>query len=230
MTNNNRKIRVVFMPIYKSYGDPLIMHYINYFADIELGFTFGNYEDSPKIGFVDRLLKRIGTILIRRDPQTSLSRTTSDKIDPNIMNYVNQALFQEVLQHNVITTLFQNDERLRSGKFNMPVFSDNSIKLLLKSFKNLRRMKYDIRVVPVCINYDRIFEASYLANEMISGKFQNTNLYEVIRNIFKMRKGKLGKVFVKYAEPIDLQDYMETRKGQSLDEVSLQLTKELYHI
>ena len=50
------------MPIYKSYGDPLIMHYIQYFNDMELGFTFGNYEDSPKIGFVDRLLKRIGNI------------------------------------------------------------------------------------------------------------------------------------------------------------------------
>jgi len=68
MTSNNRKVRVVFMPIYKSYSDPLVMHYINYFSDLELGFTFGNYEDSPKIGFVDRLLKRIGTILIRRDP------------------------------------------------------------------------------------------------------------------------------------------------------------------
>lgn len=40
---------------------------------MELGFTFGNYEDSPKIGFVDRLLKRIGAILIRRNPRNSLS-------------------------------------------------------------------------------------------------------------------------------------------------------------
>ena len=53
----------------------------------------------------------------------------------------------------------------------MPVLADNSIKLLLKSFKNLKKMKQDIRVVPVCINYDRLFEASHLANEMISGKF-----------------------------------------------------------
>ena len=56
------------MPIYKSYADPLVLHFINYFSDLELGFTFGNYEDSPKIGFVDRLLKRIGTFLMRRFP------------------------------------------------------------------------------------------------------------------------------------------------------------------
>lgn len=70
---------------------------------------------------------------------------------------------------------------------------------MLKSFRNLEKLKYDVKVVPVCINYDRIFEASYLANEMISGKFQNTTLYELMQNIFNTRKGKLGKIFVDYA-------------------------------
>lgn len=84
---------------------------------------------------------------------------------------MNQSLFQEVLENNVTTTLFQNDERLRTGKFNLPLFAENSIKLLLKSVHNLKKLKYDIKIVPVSMHYDRIFEASYLANEMISGKF-----------------------------------------------------------
>ena len=29
-----------------------------------------------------------------------------------------------------------------------------------------------------------------------------------MKNVFGMRKGKLGKVFVKFAEPIDLNDYV----------------------
>ena len=57
MVNADRKVRIVYMPVYKSYQDPLVMHYINYFTDQELGFTFGHYEDSPKIAFVDTLLK-----------------------------------------------------------------------------------------------------------------------------------------------------------------------------
>lgn len=69
----DRKTRVVYMPIYKSYGDPLVMHYINYFTGQELGFTFGHYEDSPKIGFVDKILKNIGTFLMRRNPKNSVS-------------------------------------------------------------------------------------------------------------------------------------------------------------
>lgn len=167
----NRKTKVVLMPIYKSYGDPLVMHYISYFFDLELGFTFGNYEDSPKIGFVDRLLKRIGTILIRRDPQTSLSSATTNRLDSNVMNYVNQTLFNEVLEHNSITTLFQNDERLRTGKFTIPRLGEMSTKLLIKAYFKLLKMNFDIKIVPVCINYDRIFEARYLSNEMVSAEF-----------------------------------------------------------
>jgi hypothetical protein len=40
------------------------------------------------------------------------------------MNYVNHSLLQEVLEHNVITTLFQNDERIRSGKFSLPIYPE----------------------------------------------------------------------------------------------------------
>ena len=76
--------------MYKSYSDVLILHYIQFFHDMELGFTFGNYEDSPKIGFVDRLLKRIGTILIKRNPQNSLSNMyKTNMLDQDTIDYVN---------------------------------------------------------------------------------------------------------------------------------------------
>jgi len=34
--------------------------------NLELGFSFGNYEDSPKIGFVESIFKKIGLFLIKR--------------------------------------------------------------------------------------------------------------------------------------------------------------------
>ena len=135
MIERNRKTRIVYVPTYKSYQDPLIMHYVNYYTDQELGFTFGHYEDSPKIKFVDNFLKRIGTFLIRRSPKNSLSNSTiRSMLDQDVTNYINQALFQEVLENNTITTIYQNDERIRSGKINMPQEADQSIKILLKSF------------------------------------------------------------------------------------------------
>lgn len=112
----------------------MVLHYIHYLSNIDMGFTFGAYEDHPKIGFVDRLFQRIGLFLIRREPRNSLySRDPGDKVDSEITNYINQALFQDVLENNQITTLFQNDERIRSGKFSYPIHPDKSIKILLKS-------------------------------------------------------------------------------------------------
>jgi glycerol-3-phosphate O-acyltransferase len=62
----NRKTKIVFMPMWKSFQDILILHYVNYYADLEIGFTFGNFEDSPKFAFYEKLVKNIGTILIKR--------------------------------------------------------------------------------------------------------------------------------------------------------------------
>jgi len=60
---------VVLLPIYRSFTDPLILHFIHYLHDLELGFTFGNYEDSPKIMSIEAMLKRIGCFLIKRKEQ-----------------------------------------------------------------------------------------------------------------------------------------------------------------
>ena len=68
LTQENRKTRIVIMPIYKSYIDALIMHYVNYFTDQELGFTFAHYEESHQIKFIDTFFKKIGCLPIRRNP------------------------------------------------------------------------------------------------------------------------------------------------------------------
>lgn len=50
----------------------------------------------------------------------------------------------------------------------------------------------------------------------------------LLKKIYDMRKGKLGKVFVKYGEPIDLSTYIEKHTGK--ESVSLSLTRDLYKI
>jgi len=47
MIITDRKSKIVFMPVFKSYADPFALHYINYISDMEFGFTFGYYQDSP---------------------------------------------------------------------------------------------------------------------------------------------------------------------------------------
>lgn len=124
--------------------------------------------------------------------------------------------------------MFQNDVRMRTGKINMPLYPDQSIKILLKTCEKLRRSKYDIKVVPVCINYDRLFDSAYLSNEVVSGQFKNFNFGQLMCIISQMPIGKLGKIFVKYAEPINLQEYIEKSSKYSKESLSLKLTRDLY--
>ena len=43
MTLKDRKTKIIFMPVFKSFADIFAIHYINYISDIEFGFTFGYY-------------------------------------------------------------------------------------------------------------------------------------------------------------------------------------------
>lgn len=93
---SSRKARVILVPQFKSWGDPLVMHYLSCLSDLELGFTFGCYEDSPKAAMIESLLKRSGHILLKRD--------ISDKKNPD-GGYIAESLLQEVIKSNSITTI-----------------------------------------------------------------------------------------------------------------------------
>ena len=67
MIITDRKSKIVFMPVFKSYADPFALHYINYISDMEFGFTFGYYEDTPKVKLVERVLSRLGYFLLRKN-------------------------------------------------------------------------------------------------------------------------------------------------------------------
>lgn len=79
--------------MFKSFSDIFVLHYANYISDIEMGFSFGYYNDSPKIKMIERLCKRVGFF--------QLKSNTSQR-----MNYVNQTLIEEVIGNNSITTCF----------------------------------------------------------------------------------------------------------------------------
>ena len=169
--------------MYKSYADAMIMHFISYLKDVEPSFIFGNYEEIPKIDFILKLTKGVGVLLLRRFPQNHvINDLSAQEIDA--INYVNQSLLDEVVQGNKMTTFFQNDKRNRTGKFCLPNQADMSIKMILRTHAKLQKLKYNIKIVPVCINHERLFEASHLANEMISGEFQDVSFIELLYNIF----------------------------------------------
>lgn len=64
----------------------------------------------------------------------------------------------------------QNEVRSRSGKFSKPIVSDLSIMWLLQAYlTSMQGAGKTVHLVPVTINYERVFEINNLATEMVSG-------------------------------------------------------------
>ena len=59
------------------------------------GFTFGNFEDTPRIALFDQILRHTGYILSRRKQGQSFQS-----------NYINSELMREVISRNQVTTIF----------------------------------------------------------------------------------------------------------------------------
>ena len=147
------------MPLYKSFGDIFVNQFVNHKFGIESGFTFGSFEDTPRLKNRDGLMHSSGYIFSRRNPNQSLQS-----------DYINSALLTEIISTNNVTTVFQNGERFRSGKIYNRINPDMAIKWLLNAFENLQKLDSNITIVPVMISYDRIFEQGNLSREMITSE------------------------------------------------------------
>jgi glycerol-3-phosphate O-acyltransferase len=216
----------VFVPLYKSFGDFFTLQYINYTYGIENGFTFGNLEDTPRIGGFRQdkgWIEASGYIYARRNNSQSLQG-----------NYVNSALLSEVIKNNTVTTLFQNRRRLRAGKLNFKKQADKSMTWLFDAYQSVKEsVKANVMIVPVMISYDRIYEQGNLSREMITGERRDYDFTGTMKQMFFTPENSLGEVFVKYLEPVNIKDYLKKTVGsgpldqEKLDIASLQLTQEL---
>lgn len=59
--------RVILMPIFKSFADAFILGYIHNYFEMELPFMFGHLEDTPHIKLMEKWVRSVGYIFMRRD-------------------------------------------------------------------------------------------------------------------------------------------------------------------
>ena len=89
-----------------------------------------------------------------------------------------------------------------------------------------------VHIVPVTINYDRVFELRNLANEMVSGETTYTGIRQVSRLVASERDGKLGRVTVIYGNPLNLREYLKAEgmaplTAEKIDVAGLRLSERL---
>ena len=60
------------------------------------------------------------------------------------------------------------------------------------------------------VSYDRIYEGLNIATEMINGEKRDYNLTTMISKISSTGDDSLGHIYVRYLEPISLENYFKS--------------------
>lgn len=95
--------------------------------------------------------------------------------------------------------MFQNDERIKSGKYNQPTVSDISVEWLMQAYhSSLNKDGKNIHLIPVAINYDRLFEIRNLATEIVSGETGKLSMLTVRRMLKEQKDSTVGKVYMTF--------------------------------
>jgi glycerol-3-phosphate O-acyltransferase len=153
---SSSKNRVVFMPIFKSVVDIWVLYYIFMTQRMEIPFTFGNEEEIPKLSVVEEMSKITGYVFMNKDKQGLQN------------DYVNIQLLKETIAANVTVQMQLNAIRLKQNKVSLPSKPEVSITYLLQAYRLLESLKDNLYIVPVILTYDRIFELTHIAQEMLT--------------------------------------------------------------
>lgn len=176
----------------------------------------------PAAKIIEGILKKLGYIVTKRSRDQSLQ-----------WSYMNQAVIREIISKYRFLLMFQNDIRIRSGKFSHPTISDLSVQWLLQAYlASMQRDARNVYVFPVSVNYERLFEIRNIADMMVSRDVRNMGVFDIKRKFDAFKGHSLGRGYVKFGKTISLRDYFATlEKGvltvNNLNETALNLTQRL---
>jgi glycerol-3-phosphate O-acyltransferase len=184
---------MVYVPSHKSHIDYLVLNYI----------LFEHHMHIPRIAAGQNLafwpmgyiFKKSGAFFIRRTFK-GLS------LYPRIFTrYVKQLLHEG---HPL--EFFIEGGRSRSGKLIMP--KTGFLSILIQAFEE--GYSDDLMFIPVSISYDRILEEKSYEKELVGEKKQNESIKQIL-SARRFLKRKHGKIYIRFAQPISLHQYLEQK-------------------
>ncbi len=100
---------------------------------------------------------------------------------------------------------------MQSGKCTQPFVSDISVEWLMQAYmSSLSREGKNIHLIPVAINYDRLFEIRNLATEIVSGETGEFSMFTVRRMLAEqcIDDGAVGKIYLTFGKSVSMSDYL----------------------
>ncbi|CAI2334521.1 unnamed protein product [Caenorhabditis sp. 36 PRJEB53466] len=190
----SKKDCVVFMPSHKTYFDFLLLSLICFRYDIQLPAIAAG-QDFMSMKFMAGVLRRSGAFFMRRSFGT---------------DRLYWAVFSEYVQSHVVNNdrtieFFVEATRSRVGKSLHPKYG--MLQMVLEPY--LRGYVFDIVIVPVSMNYDKILEEKLYAYELLG--FPKPK--ESTGGLLKAREilnNNHGSCFLTFGEPISVRQYFGT--------------------
>ncbi|SHE68499.1 glycerol-3-phosphate acyltransferase [Desulfacinum infernum DSM 9756] len=200
---------LVYVPCHKSHIDYLILSYVLFRNNLYSPFIAAgkNLSFWP----LGPIFRRGGAFFIRRTFKGA--RFYSEVFSLYVKTMVQ-------FGHNI--EFFIEGGRSRTGKMVLPKMGLLSI--LIQAVQE--GFCDDLVFVPTAICYDRIPEEEVYVNEIKGGSKQDENLGQLVR-ARRFLKKRYGRVYVRFAEPMSLQRYLE-RNRYDLEKMSGKLRHAMY--
>lgn len=187
-----RDSSVVLVPSHKSHIDYLVISWIfyNYGLTVPLIAAGRNLDFWP----IGGLFRRAGAFFLRR------SFKGEDLYPAVFREYLIQ-----MLEQGYPIEFFIEGTRSRTGKLVKPKYG--MVEMVVEAMTSGRLDS--LKIVPISVGYEKIIEERSYRDEQLGAEKQQEGLGQLLQTP-KFLTSKYGRLYVQFADPIDLESYLET--------------------
>ncbi|SLM30526.1 PlsB [Desulfamplus magnetovallimortis] len=191
--DESKKAPVILAPCHKSHLDYLLLSYLMFKKNmacphIAAGKNLSFWPLGP-------IFRGGGAFFLRRTFKGAV-----------LYSRIFAAYIEKLLNEGFNIEFFIEGGRSRTGKLLSPKLG--FLSMLIKAYRN--GGCEDLIFMPTYVGYDRVLEEDAYLHEIEGGKKNPENLSQLIR-ARKFLKKKYGKVYIKFHEPISLNEYLNEK-------------------
>jgi glycerol-3-phosphate O-acyltransferase len=193
-----RGASLVFLPSHQSNVDHLAMFDALFHAGFSPPFTAAGINLS--FWPLRRLLRGTGAFFIRRSGEDPVYREAL------------RAFVAYLLQRHFHLEFFIEGTRTRTGKLLPPRYG--LLRYALEA--GCDAGPGDVLFVPVSLGYDQVLEVGEYVREQLGGERERESPRFLLRQIRSARRKRLGRVHLRFAEPLSLREHVARHGGARL--------------
>lgn len=192
---------LVYVPCHRSHIDYLLLSYILYVEGYSLPhIAAGINLNLPVVG---GLLRRGGAFFLRRS-------FAGLPLYAAVFN----AYLKELLQRGHALEYFIEGGRSRTGRLLPP--KGGMLAMTVHAYLN--NPQTPVAFIPVYFGYERLLEGRAFTSELAGGKKQRESIFGLLRSLKTLRED-YGRVYVSFADPIELDSLLDKNKPQWRSEI-----------